>query len=553
MTEQEYEKTKHMVQKFENKIRQFISQHHMIEPGGHVIAGVSGGADSMCLLLVLLHLRKECGHTVSVVHVEHGIRAQAAKMDAEFVRHFCEQEGIECHIYHYCVPQYAAEHGMSEEEAGRKLRYEAFEAEKKKYAEKPECRNDFKAEKEKAEKPGCWNDFKAEKEKYAEKPECADDNICRSGKSRENHRIKIAVAHNLGDNAETMLFHLARGTGIRGLSAIAPVRGDIIRPLLHTSREEIETYLMQAGQKFCTDATNAEDVYSRNQIRHHVLPGLHRVNSRAAEHMYQAAEQLREINSFLERQAAQELKRCCILNAAQPLKPENVPGQINAALKTEADKDGGGGTWRKEHAVIDKEAFQQADPVIQKIMLHQLITKLSGSAKNLTSEHICQVQDLFSRQVSRCVSLPYGLKAVRVYEGVEIFENEKKDADRTADDLEKLFSFQLLEHDSDSMPIISKKKYTKCFDYDKIETEVCIRTRQPGDYLAVNDSGERQKLKKYLINEKIPAGERGRLLLLADGAHIMWVIGHRMSSHYKVDEHTRRILIVTYCGGREDE
>ena len=104
-------------EKLENRIKQFISRHDMIQPGDHVIAGVSGGADSMCMLLVLLHLRQTCGHTVSVVHVEHGIRAQDSRMDAEFVRHFCGQESIECHICHKCVPEYARGHGMSEEEA----------------------------------------------------------------------------------------------------------------------------------------------------------------------------------------------------------------------------------------------------------------------------------------------------------------------------------------------------------------------------------------------------------------------------------------------------
>ncbi len=474
-------------EKLENRIKQFISRHDMIHPGDHVIAGVSGGADSMCMLLVLLHLRQTCGHTVSVVHVEHGIRAQDSRMDAEFVRHFCGQESIECHICHYCVPEYAREHGMSEEEAGRVLRYEAFAAEKEKYSIR-----------------------------------------------KKSEKIKIAVAHNLSDQAETMLFHLARGTGIRGLAAVRPVRGDIIRPLLNTSREEIETYLAQAGQEFCTDATNADDGYSRNQIRHHVLPGLEKVNSRAVLHMYQTADQLREIDSFLERIAAGELKRCCALNEPDSGKP-----------------------GIKKQAVISKDAFEKADPVIQKRMLYQLLAELSGSAKNLTNEHICQVKNLFSRQISRLIRLPYGLKAVRVYEGVKIsaedYDGEDGEDKMTDVRPDQQFSFQLVENTPNSIPIISKKKYTKCFDYDKIKTEVCIRTRQPGDYLSVNDSGERQKLKKYLINEKVPSNERGQLLLLADGAHIMWVVGHRMSCHYKVEEHTRRILVVTYRGGKEDE
>ena len=103
------------------------------------------------------------------------------------------------------------------------------------------------------------------------------------------------------------------------------------------------------------------------------------------------------------------------------------------------------------------------------------------------------------------------------------------------------------------MSQFSNKKYTKCFDYDKIKAGFCVRNRQPGDYLVVDASGSRQKLKKYLVNEKVPVTERGQLLLLADGAHIMWVVGYRISSYYKVETHTRKILEVTFCGGEEDE
>jgi len=242
------------------KVKKFMIQHQMIEAGDHLVVGVSGGADSICLLLVLLKLRDVLDYRISVVNVEHGIRGAEAEQDAEFVRSFCEKHRIQCHICHYQVPEYAHAHVMSDEEAGRVLRYQAFRDEKKKY-------------------PG--------------------------------QKVKIAVAHHLQDHAETMLFNLVRGTGIHGLAAIAPVNGDVIRPLLHISRQEIEAYLEQMGQDFCTDATNEMDVYSRNQIRHRVLPVLCEINGCAAEHMYQTAQQLREIGNYLEKQAAAAQETCC--------------------------------------------------------------------------------------------------------------------------------------------------------------------------------------------------------------------------------------------------
>lgn len=458
------------------KIESYIKRYHMINAKDHIIAGVSGGADSICLLDVLMRLRETLGHTVSVVHVEHGIRGVQSLSDAQFVKHFCKTHGIECHICHCSVPEYAKEHGIGAEEAGRRLRYDAFALEKEAYADR---------------------------------------------------NVRIATAHHMDDNAETMLFYLARGSGLTGLGGIAPVRGDIIRPLLCVSRLEIEAYLVHQGQNFCTDATNELDIYSRNQIRHGALAVLRRINSRCAEHMYQTAEELRELDAYIRHQAAEKLESCCV--------------------RTEND------------ALLKREAFIRLEPVLQREMLHQLLAELSDGGRDITREHIFQAQTLFDRQNGRRIHLPHGLAAERVYEGVEIYREKDraqdgiKQAENEVENEAGQFSFRVIEVFSNLLPQISKKKYTKCFDYDKIKFGFCIRKRLPGDYLAVNDSGDRQKLKKYLVNEKIPAKERERLLLLADGSHIMWVVGYRISSYYKVDTCTRRILEVTFCGGEKNE
>lgn len=455
----------------EQKVKDFISKHQMILPGDLIIAGVSGGADSMCLLLLLLKLRGVFAYEVLAVHVEHGIRGEEALRDAEFVRYFCTQRGIECHIRHCNVPEYARAHHMSEEEAGRELRYAAFRAEKEAYSEQ---------------------------------------------------KVKIAIAHHLGDNAETMLFHLARGTGIRGLAAIAPVNGDLIRPLLGIDRSEIEAYLAALGQPYCEDATNGLDLYSRNRLRHQVLPVLHEVNSRAAEHMYKTAGRLREICDYLETQTDEACRSCL--------------------------------TVTKQGAQIQKERFLQEHPVIQKELLHRLLCTLAHSSRDIAGVHIKDVLELFEKQTGRQVQLPYGIRAVRVYEGVQLFLERASQKLQTTGGIGKNpFTFRLIEANSDQMSQISKKKYTKCFDYDKIKNGFCVRHRQPGDYLVVDAFGSRQKLKKYLVNEKVPAKERDRLLLLADGAHIMWIVGYRISSYYKVEKHTRKILEVTFYGGKEDE
>ena len=280
------------------KVKNFIEQHHMIEAGEKILAGVSGGADSVCLLLVLAKLQEPLGFTLAAVHVEHGIRGEESLADAAFTERLCRDLGIPCRRYSVRAAEYARERGLSLEEAARELRY------------------------------GCFRQ------------------AC-----REEGAGKTAVAHHGGDSAETMLFHLARGTGIRGLGGIAPsIQMDgmqVIRPLLCLTRQEIEGWLREQEQDFCVDATNADVNYARNRIRREVLPGLCRINSQAIAHMMNTAGQLREISEFLE-EAAQQAGAGVY---------EKIAAESTAAGRIR----------------IGEERFRQIHPVLQKTLLHQLI------------------------------------------------------------------------------------------------------------------------------------------------------------------------------------
>ena len=224
------------------KVFAYIREHHMLQAGDRVVAGVSGGADSVCLLFLLLEWQKEVPTDIAVVHVDHGIRAEAGE-DARYVEQLCEERGIPFFLTRAEVRNRARMEKISEEEAGRRTRYEAFE----------------KAAKE-------WG------------------------------ATKIAVAHNSNDRSETQLFHLFRGSGIRGLASIMPVRDRIIRPLLCLERWEIEKFLQQRGIVYCKDATNEEDDYTRNRIRHHILPYAEQnIVKGCVAHMNQTAELLAEM------------------------------------------------------------------------------------------------------------------------------------------------------------------------------------------------------------------------------------------------------------------
>ena len=225
----------------------------LVKSGDVVLAGVSGGADSVCLLLMLLEYRKHCDFFLEAVHVEHGIRGDASRRDAAFVKRLCEKRGVCCRIYPVDVPAYAKGHGLGVEEAARKLRYECFR-------------------------------------------EAAED--------YDGRPVKIALAHHADDNAETMLFRLIRGSGLHGLYGMRPARRlaegvTVIRPLLGMERAEIEAYLEAQGQPYCRDATNEDTDYSRNRIRHKVMPELKAVNTGAVHHMMQSAQMLRELSDCL--------------------------------------------------------------------------------------------------------------------------------------------------------------------------------------------------------------------------------------------------------------
>ncbi len=473
----------------QKKIQIFMEQYHMIEHGDHVVAGVSGGADSVCLLLVLERLRKSMGFLLSAVHVEHGIRGAESLQDAEFVRELCERLQVPLRTFSVDAPARAQERRQSLEEAARELRYECF--------------------------------YEA---------------------CRELGANRLAVAHHGDDCAETMLFHLSRGTGIRGLCGIVPVRHvaeqnvDLIRPLLCMTRDEIEDFLQKEQQKFRTDSTNADQNMSRNRIRSQVLPQLRQINLAAVPHMVRTAGYMEEVCDYID-DAAWSLGKQYVRYFPEEQKPQEIR--------------------------ITQAGFTEMPKILQENLLHRLLGELAGSRKDLTAVHVEKVRELFEFQVGRQIDLPYRMIAEVGYEEICLYrkpETNISQEKRTELPLDvsgqvqefsgmqisaRVFSFD------GNFQQIPEKTYTKWFDYDKIKDTVQIRTRRPGDFLQVRSEGGHKKLKDYLIDSKIPQKERDALVLLADASHILWIVGRRISEAYKVTQETKRILEICVSGGKE--
>ena len=236
--------------KLEEQVFSYIEKYNMIETGSHVIAGVSGGADSVCLLFLLREYKKKKSFHLRAVHVNHGIRGEEAERDENFTRELCISLGIPLSVYAYDVPRMAAEQKLSTEEAGRAARGQAF--------------------------------FQAAKELRALEKQIPED-------SREAKIIFIALAHHENDNAETMIHNLVRGTGAAGLGGIRPIQTMeeevYIRPLLGVSRKEIQEYLKERRICWVEDSSNQQQVYTRNYIRSRILPLMEEVNPGAVRHM----------------------------------------------------------------------------------------------------------------------------------------------------------------------------------------------------------------------------------------------------------------------------
>lgn len=492
--------------KTERKVFSFLEEHRMIQPGDRVILGVSGGADSVCLLFLLLEYSKKVPFSMTAVHVNHGIRQDAGE-DAAFVEELCREREIPFFLKKENVSRMAAREGLSEEDAGRRLRYDAF--------------------REAAERFG---------------------------------GSKIAVAHNSNDRAETMLFCLFRGSGLKGLCSIAPVREDwshsrlqVIRPILCLERQEVEEYLKVRGIPFCRDSTNQGDDYARNRIRHHILPyAEQQISSGVVGHMYRTADILTEEEDYLAGQTREALARC-------------------AVFSREASRS----LWR---AVVETEEFLKEHTALQKRMILALAKELSPTGRDISMTHVEDVLKLFQGAGSRRVDLPMGLQARREYTKV-ILERSRAMCPAQKEPFRKqvflpveggrmvraeLGSLGCMEFSvisGENCAEVPRNKYTKWFDYDKIKESLTVRCRLTGDFLTIGDgSGHmiHKSLKDYMVTEKIPREIRNSVPLLAEGSHVLWLAGYRISEYYKVCRNTKRILQVQLkvsCpdSGTEDE
>ena len=453
------------------RVKEYMKTHHMAETGDGILAAVSGGADSVCLLLVLQELSAELGIHLAAFHLNHGLRGAEADRDEAYVRELCRELNVPLKVIREDVAGFAAENGLSEEEAGRVLRYRHLAV-------------------------------------------AAEEYSCQ----------KIATAHHKDDHVETVLMNLFRGSGLKGMGGIRPVRDKIIRPLLGFERKEIEEYLNRKKVGWCEDSTNKELQYGRNKVRNVLVPWVkEHVNDQAAAHIVKTAEFAAQADEYFAF-AAEKLLCEWADSGHEGEKQEELPQQVK----------------------IPTRLFDAQPEIMKTYLVRAMISRACGSGKDISAKHIEAICGLSGPGGGTEVSLPYGLQAVRGYETLEI---RRFSPDPTPKKCKISMETRTFPWKKDLE--IPKNQCTKWFDYDKIKGVLCVRTRETGDYYMIG--GEKRKmLKRFFIDEKIPEEIRDEMPLLAEGNHILWIIGYRISEYYKVSESTRTVLEIHVNKGEEN-
>ena len=469
-------------QEIKEKVKKFIEDEKLIADGDVALAGVSGGADSVCLFHVLRQLREEMGFDLYVVHINHMIRAEA-ESEARFVEKLCGEYEIPFYRRDINIPHITENAELSEEEAGRNERYRAF---------------------------------------------CA---IAGEISRKTGKPVKIATAHNLGDQAETVLHNLFRGSRIKGLSGIR-AKGErdgftLIRPLLHIERPEIEEFLKESGFEHCNDNSNFTDDYTRNRIRHNIIPvAKEQINAKADRHVAEAAEYLARIDDYINDQARQ------------------VAGWLLQNTKDEV--------------VLDCKVLAKQPEIIRERLITNAIHLLYPHIKDVQAVHIRELATLsLNQEGSERMNLPYGIQALRTYDRLKLYFEKAKTGENGAIivDKSKLFEDKGTELDIPGLGHVNLRvfpyksdlkiprgEYTKWFNYDKINNSLQFRTRKVGDTISVGKGNK--KLKKFMIDEKVPVDKRDELYILAEGDNVLWVPGLRMGDAYRLNESSVRVLEV---------
>lgn len=425
----------------------------MIPEGAAVVAAVSGGSDSMALLYALNSLKEEYKINLCAAHVNHGLRGEDADSDERFVCEKCEALGVKLYVKRANVAEMAAEQGIGLEECGRNVRYDFFNS--------------------------------------------------------LGENVIIATAHNLSDRAETFLFNFARGSALRGLCSIPPVRDNIIRPLIDCSKAEILDFCAKNSIEYVTDATNADVKYSRNRIRHNVITELSKINGAFEAGASRCITSLNEDEAFLSSLAEETVKK--------------------------AGKENG----------FDAKILDSSPIPIKK----RAVIKIIEASKGVTPEHKFVEKICAMLTDSRSIQINGGA-TVRVRKGILDFPDESAEINEVTLENGAVFGSARIEtqiihlNEIKNLQNILKQGLEYYLDYDKIHGKAVFRSRREGDKIALASRNCTKSLKKLFNELSIPPEKRNSVAVAADDNGVFLVEGAGVDKRVAAGKDAKNILII---------
>lgn len=454
-----------MKQTFLHKFEDFCLKHKLIKTNDTIVVGFSGGPDSTALILCLNSLKLKYKLKIIAAHVNYYLRGEHSIADENFVKNFCFSRNISL-----VLKQKKIEDKAGLENKARQIRFNFFKT--------------------------TFANFKAD---------------------------SIALGHNLEDQAETVLFRFARGSGFTGLKGIIPKSGNIIHPLLGFSKAEIKNFLMQNSIIWQTDHTNEENFCSRNKIRNELVPWIKKeLNPNIVPRIAANAEIFHQTDIVMNKMATAKLK----------------------GLTHKSDE--------KTYSLLINKL--QNLLFVQRYYVYRLvIQRLLGDDKDFYSNHATEIDKILSSNGSKQLDLHKNIKVYKKYDLLIFDTNEQ--AELATDNIEItsirsrlvynnwLITMKKIKLLPEDKPFADKN--TVYLDYDKIEFPLYIRKRQNGDRFMPFGFNKIKKLKDFFIDIKLPAFERDFIPIITDSKNIMWVGGLRTDARFAVKPETKKILKIT--------
>ena len=471
--------SKKAISALESRIRAFILDHGLAHNPRPLVLGVSGGPDSLSLLHALHHLSPDLGLSLHVAHFNHGLRAEASDADADYVAYQTDTLGLPLSTAKVYVMSRAKGHSRSVEEQARDARY----------------------------------DFLARV-------------------AHEQNASGVAVAHTADDQAETVLMHLIRGTGLRGLRGMFPVvetqsvsRLDLklFRPLLSVSHQQTEDYCRALGLAPRIDHTNLLPETSRNRIRLELLPMLREYNPRFSDALLRLADSAALDLSFIESRVAE----------IWPDAVEEMAGGLS----------------------ISRSKLSEVHPALRRRVLSQALESVSGGPLDIESVHVVSLESLLTGDTGAGLDLPKGVHASLGYDHVTLTKTPtppptplpREEQPITVPGETLLHGWKTTATIERAIPAErDPSPYSALFDMDKLSGQIVVRRRRDGDRFTPLGMSGSKKLQDFLTDAKVPKNHRDSIPIVLAGNKIIWIVGHRPSDHAKLASATRHTLCLTF-------